>query len=122
MGDERLDPSVLQLGLLNEVAERLKSVEDLLREQRMDGITEPFTRIITTTKQIIRAQKSWFSMTVINDGLSDINIVTIPTINENPHIIRFGETYRLDFGRGVISEIQVWCDTGTATLRFVGVR
>jgi len=100
----------------------LSRIADSIDETKIQGIVEPLVYNITTTKRTIRAIKPWFSVTIVNDGPNAVNILTNSTLNELPHIIRNGETYRIEAGRGVINNLQAWCDTGTALTRITGLR
>lgn len=117
-----MDPGVVQVALLNEVNENIIDLISLLTEEKQAGIVEPYLLHITTTIHVTRALKPWFSALFFNDGPNMANALTNPTKNSLPHQIKPGESYMVQFNRALISDVQLWCDSGTATIRLDGVR
>ena len=118
--NDRMDPGVMQVALLNEVAERLLTLQTFL--QPPEGIIEPYeVANITTQKRTIKPDKKWFSVQILNDGPGDLSVLINPTQNHLPHRMLFGEPYAVDMRNGLITEIQLSSSTTTAA-RVIGVR
>lgn len=125
VGSKRVDPQVASVFLLDEIAERLLTLEKQL-PVRPVGIVEPLTPIkATITPRVIHPpyKKKWFSVSIVNDGPDDCWIVVNTEKSPaQPYFTRAGEAYEVDMGSGVIEDIRVYTDAGTANLRIRGVR
>jgi len=120
--DGRMDPGVMQVALLNQINENLIDLFDLQLKQRQEGIVEPYKFNITTTVKVLRAIKPWFSVLIWNDGPATLNVITSPSKNSIPHQMIRGESYVVQFTEALISDVQLWCDSGTTSVRLDGVR
>ena len=119
----------LMVGLLDEIAERLLSLETHNKEITPEGIVDPLVEITVTTEPLVvgppsaEAGKNWFSVSVINDG-PDYCWVVINTgkSSTNPHKVVSGETYEVSFTKPKIYDLRLYTDSGTAVMRITGTR
>lgn len=123
--DKRVNPVAMQTALLDEIAERLMQLQKQLPE-KPEGIIEPLTPTKATTKPRVifpPMKKKWFSLSIVNDGPNDCwVIVNSEKSPPQPYLTRIGEEYSLSAGSGVIEDIRVYTETGTANLRIRGIR
>jgi hypothetical protein len=122
---KRLNPAILNTALLDEIAERLRSIELLEKARVPYGSVEPIEKFnITSQKTHIARMKPWFSMSLINDDSQHSVYVIVNTAkSDEEHEVKHGETYNVDMHHGLIEDVLVWClPNETATIRLVGVR
>ena len=121
---EKVRPEVMQVALLDEIAERLLRVEKLLKAEVPEGAVEPIEKFtISEVKTRIKPLKSWFSMSLINDGPSSIFVIVNTEKSFEEHEVLVHETYNIDMRRALIVDILCWCNHGeTSVVRIVGVR
>lgn len=123
--DKRINPAVMQTALLDEIAQRLMELQKQLPE-KPEGIVEPLTptRASVTPRVITPPYKrKWFSVSIVNDGPNDCwVVVNTEKSPAQPYLTRVGEAYEVDMGSGVIEDIRVYTELGTANLRIKGVR
>jgi hypothetical protein len=123
---KRLRPDVMQVALLDEIAERLLSLEEMQRSQEPQGIVDVIQPPITVTdqkRQLKPTEGAWFSVSIINDGHEDVWAIINTIKSFQPHLIRAGETYPVAFNRPVIKDVLLYCDKDKTTqVRFIGVR
>lgn len=121
-----MHPEILSVALLDEIAERLLSLEKIQKQRDPEGFVDNIEPIAVTDQiQDVNAPSisPWFSVAVINDGPDDMWCLVNPRKNPTPHRIIVGETYNVDMRLGVIRTIQLWCDPGDETVvRLVGAR
>jgi hypothetical protein len=127
MGDEekRVRPDVLVAGLLDEIAQRLMAVEQLMREQVPEGVVEPIEPVSVTdeVRRVTAPVKPWFDVVVVNDGPGDVYVIVNPDRSYDWHRVPMDETYRVDMKRGIIKDVLLRCDPGgAASVRLVGSR
>lgn len=122
--EKRVRGDLLQSALMDEVAERLYQLQTFFAQTLAEGVTEPVENItVTNDKRRILAKKPWFSAEVINDGPNNLWSIVNTEKSFDPHLVKTGETYRVNMGRGVIKDVLLWCEPGeTAEVRFVGSR
>ncbi len=124
---KRLNPEVLNTALLDEIAERLLSLETHNNEITPEGIVEPLPVLtITTTPRVVEPPwegKHWFAVTVINDGPENCWI-TLNTgkSSTTPHQMQVDEVYEAQFIKPLIYDLRLWTDTATASVRVRGAR
>ena len=122
----KVEAGPMSVALLDEIAERLLSLEKLAKAEVPEGVVEPLHTITaTTTQQVITPpmHKPWFSVSIINDGTHDCwVIVNSEKSSTSPSLVRVGEPCEIDFGAPLIDDLVVWTDAGTASLRIRGVR
>lgn len=108
-----------------QVSEDTKQNLELLKQHTPEGIIDPRNVVATTTPQTIipPTEKLWYSIAIINDGASDCYIiVNTEKSSTTPSLIKVNEAYEVDLGVPKIMDAQVWCTTGSASLRVRGVR
>jgi len=122
--DKRLNPEVMSLALLDEIAERLKAVQETLAEERAEGIIEPRGPLIVTDEgRSIIPPKTWFSFVLLNDGPNTLYVLVNRDKNIDRHTMYNGESFRVDMHRARITDLFLRCDPGNrTTIRLVGTR
>lgn len=121
---KRVSPQPMEVALLNEIAERLMSLENLAKATQPIGAVEPIEKfLITDVRRHMPLQKPWFSVSVINDGDDDVFCIVNTEKSFEEHRIRKDETYNINMVTPVIKDLLFWCGHGEhATVRIVGVR
>ncbi len=124
---KRLNPEVLNTALLDEIAERLLSLETHNREITPDGIVEPLPILtITINPRIVKPPnegKPWFAVTAINDGPQNCWIVlNTGKSSTTPHQMQVDEVYEAQFSMALIYDLRLWTDSATASVRVRGAR
>jgi len=123
--EKRVRADVLMAALLDEIAERLTTLEQFQREQRPEGVVEPIEPITVTDKvrRVVAPFKPWFNVEVVNNGPSDVWVIVNPEKSFDWHRVGAKETYRVPMGRPIIKDVLLKCELGeTATVRLVGSR
>lgn len=120
----RVEAGPMQVALLDEIAERLCKLEELMKAEVPEGIVEPIEKCtITETRMPFRPLKPWFSVSIINDGPSDVFCIVNTEKSFNEHRILNGETFTIDMRRPKVNDVLMWCNHGeTSAVRIVGVR
>lgn len=121
---KKIKEGPMTVALLDEIAQRLLSIERLYKSEIPEGVVEPIEKFsITETKTHIKRLKRWFSMSLINDGLSSVFVIVNTAKSFDEHEVLSGETYNIDMRHGLIEDLLIWCAHGdVATIRLVGVR
>jgi hypothetical protein len=114
----------MEVALLDEIAERLRHVEQLMEAEVPEGAVEPIEKFtITDRRTPFEPLKPWFSISIINDGPSDVFCIVNTEKSFEEHRIAVGETYNIDMRRAKVTDALMWCNHGeTASVRVVGVR
>jgi len=122
--EKKVRPEVLQLAILDEVAERLCILEELMKAEVPEGAVEPIEKfLITETRRPFRPLKPWFSISIINDGTHDVFCIVNTAKSFEEHRILEHETYTIDMRRAKVIDALMWCNHGeTSSVRIVGVR
>jgi hypothetical protein len=122
--EKRVRSDVLTAALLDEIAERLCRLEDMAKAEVPEGVVEPIEKYtITETRTPFRPLKPWFSISIINDGPSDVFCIVNTEKSFEEHRILVHETYNIDMRRPKVTDVLMWCNHGeTASVRVVGVR
>jgi hypothetical protein len=122
--EKRVRSDVLTAALLDEIAERLCRLEELAKAEVPEGIVEPIEKYtITETRTPFRPLKPWFSISIINDGPSDVFCIVNTEKSFEEHRILLHETYNIDMRRPKVTDALMWCNHGeTSNVRVVGVR
>ena len=129
--NERMDPAVMSVGLLREIADRLLSLEDIQNERGSRGVVEPIEPVTVRGTRIERVyppdrSRPWFSVSIINNaGSSDVYaLINSPESMDLWHRVEARETYAVEMNRPVINDVLLRCgaEGDTATVRVVGVR
>jgi hypothetical protein len=118
-------PEVLQAALLDEIAERLYTMQRFQEEERAEGVVEPIEPISVNEepRRVIAPLKPWFSVNVVNDGPDDVYVLVNTEKSFDWHRVPKGESYRVDMKRGIIKDLLLKCEAGkTASVRLVGAR
>ena len=121
---EKIRPEVVQVAILDEIAERLLKIQKLYEEEKPEGAVEPIEKFtITEVRTSIKPLKAWFSMSLINDGPSSVFVIVNTEKSFEEHEVIVNETYTIDMHRALITDLLCWCNHGeTARIRIVGVR
>jgi hypothetical protein len=115
----------MTIALLDEIAERLCTMQRFQEEERAEGVVEPIEPISVSSdvRRVIPPVKPWFSVEVANDGPDEVLALVNPEKSFDWHQVLNGETYKVDLKRSAITEVQLKCEKGKkATARLVGVR
>lgn len=121
---KRIDPGVMSVALLDEIAERLLSMENKLEAMTPEGIVEPLKIITsTTTPNVVKPPgKPWFSISIVNDGPADCWIVVnTEKSSTTPYLLKEGETTEIELGVSRIVDVYHYTESETASLRIRGV-
>jgi hypothetical protein len=113
------------MAFLDEVAERLLAIQDLIREEHAEGIVESIEplRVTETVRKVEAVYGNWFSVTIVNDGPDDVYAIVNSRKSSAWHRVAVNEPYKVDMGRGVIRDVLLRCEPGeTASVRLVGAR
>jgi len=114
----------MSVALLDEIAERLLSMENKLEAMTPEGIVEPLKIITsTTTPNIVKPPgKPWFSISIVNDGPADCWIVVnTEKSSTTPYLLKEGETTEIEMGVSRIVDVYHYTESETASLRIRGV-
>jgi len=116
--DKKVRPEVLQAVLLEEVAERLMSIELMLKKQVPTGIVEPLNPFMaTSTARVVKPphhDKLWFSVTIVKEGDVELHL-RINTKYDVVNSYTMGadeKVYDQDFSIPCIEDIQLWTNVG----------
>ena len=122
--EKKVRSDVLTVALLDEIAERLCRLEELAKAEVPEGVVEPIEKYtIKEARTPFRPLKPWFSISIINDGLSDVFCIVNTEKSFEEHRILVHETYNIDMRRPKVTDVLMWCKHGeTANVRVVGVR
>jgi len=120
----RISEGPMSVALLNEIAERLMSLEKLAKATQPIGAVEPIEKfVITDVRRHMPLQKPWFSVSIINDGDDDVFCIVNTEKSFEEHRIHLNETYNINMVTAVIKDLLFWCSHGEhATVRIVGTR
>jgi len=121
----RISEGPMSVALLNEIAERLMSLEKLAKATQPIGAVEPIEKFrITDVRRHMPLQKPWFSVSIINDDpTNDVFCIVNTEKSFEEHRILHNETYNIAMVTAVIKDLLFWCDHGeSATVRIVGTR
>lgn len=120
-GLQTVDPKVIQVLLLDEIAVGIRELSDLVKLQLPLGLT-PYIPITVTSELLeLPIKPPWFSVHVLNDG-PGVLLFNINTGAQEAIEIRNGEDQRFDFQKPVIHALFLQAVTGSAALRLVGTR
>jgi hypothetical protein len=121
---KRIKAGPLEVALLDEIAGRLRHVEELMEAEVPKGAVEPSEKFTITDRRVsFRPLKPWFSISIINDGPSDVFCIVNTEKSFDEHRIASGETYNIDMKRAKVTDALMWCAKGHASaVRIVGVR
>jgi len=122
-----LESRLLNTALLDEIAERLLSIENHNNDITPLGIVEPLPIQTVTISPVVveppHEGKYWFSVTVINDGPEDCWIVLNTGKSSTiPHKMVVDEVYEVQFIKPLIYDLRLYTDSGSTTLRIRGAR
>lgn len=124
MQKKQLNPEIVNLALLDEIAGRLLEMKKFMEEERAFGAVEAIEKFtITSQKNHLPRLKPWMSVTLINDGPDSVFVIVNTEKSFDEHEVLDGETYTIDMHRPRIADLLLWCHDGeTASVRIVGVR
>ena len=124
MQKKQLNPEIVNLALLDEIAGRLLEMKKIMEEEEAFGAVEPIEKFTITSQKIrVTRLKLWMSMTLINDGPNSVFVIVNTDKSFDEHEVLDGETYMIDMHRPRIADVLLWCHAGeTAAVRIVGVR
>jgi len=126
--DRKVRPEVLQAALLEEVAERLMSIELMFKKQVPEGIVEPLNSFTASaTARVVKPpfhNKLWFSVTIVKEGEVELHLRINTKHGANPYTMGADEkVYDQDFSIPCIEDIQLWTNLGeTCRVKIRGSR
>lgn len=123
--ERRVSPAVLTVALLDEVAERLLTIQKLAEEQRAEGVVEPIepVAVVATPRRVLAPFKPWFSITIVNDGPNDVKALVNTETGLDWHKIVKDETFKVEVNRGILKDVLLKCEPNeNASVRIVGSR
>jgi len=114
---------VFQAILLDEIANNIKKLTNLIELTIPKGIIETYEKTATTTQKIIRppAGKKWISVSIFNKGPNtaklgiNVGYVNAITVEKN-------KSFNIDTKVPRISEVNFKAETGTTSLVIICVR
>ena len=120
--EKRLDPTILNTAILDEIADRLYHMEQYMGEERIEGVVDTRENIIVTEAGLsIIPPKAWFSFVLINDGPDSLSVIVNRDRSIDTHLMYSGETYAIDMHRARVTDLFLTCEHGDrATIRLVG--
>lgn len=123
-GDKRLNPDIMSLALLDEIADTMFKVRTFMESQSPTGIVEPIEPVtVTSTTKVVNPIKPWFSVDIVNDGPNSVYVLVNPERSFDWHEVRAHETYRVEMGHAIITSVLLKCDPNLrATARLIGTR
>lgn len=119
----KVSPEAFMAIMLDDVSKSLRSIDNLLKESRLEGLSEGYEIEATTTKQEIRppAGKKWHSISVLNRGNSAVYVgANVGWVNAI--IIPKNGSHNLDMKRALIEYVNFRTASGTANVTFTGIR
>ena len=124
MQKKQLNPEIVNLALLDEIAGRLLEILKIQKEEQAFGAVEAIEKFtITSQKNHLTRIKPWMSVTIINDGPNSVFAIVNTEKSFDEHEVQNGETATIDMHRPIIKDLLLWCHTGeTAVVRIVGTR
>lgn len=126
--DKKIRPEAMKIALLDEVAERLLSIEGMFKKQVPEGIVEPLSPfMVTSTARVVKPPfhgKLWFSVTIVKEGEVELHLRINTKHGANPYTMGTDEkVYDQDFSIPCIEDIQLWTNVGeTCRVKIRGSR
>lgn len=112
----------MQVGLLDEIAQRLLNIEKTMKAEQPIGSAEPYEPISVTseTRVVDSHGKPWFSVQIVNDGPNNVLVLINSQVSQEWHTVKINEPYKLDAKSAVIRDVLLRCEPNeTASVRMV---
>ncbi|MDL1957031.1 MAG: hypothetical protein LWW95_08325 [Candidatus Desulfofervidus auxilii] len=111
----KITPEIFQIILLDEIAERLEDIAELLKREQVNGDIESFVYNVTDSGVEIRVLSyKWVSMTILNDGTNDLYVSNKLYSQTAP--LKQNESLRIRLTKKAIDKIWLWTDPGLTTI------
>jgi len=111
----KITPEIFQIILLDEIAERLEDIAELLKREQVNGDIESFVYTVTHNGVEIRVLSyKWVSMTILNDGTNDLYVSNKLYSQTAP--LKQNESLRIRLTKKAIDKIWLWTDPGLTTI------
>jgi hypothetical protein len=122
---ERVKPDIFIATLLDDIRHEISMLKKIQESMIEEGVIETINPRTVTTSAIIVVPpyvgKPWFGVKITNDGPATVwaNVNTEKSIETQ---ILVDETWGPHFQTAVITDIRLWTESGTATVRIRGER
>jgi len=127
-GTKRIQPSVMQVALLDEIAERLMKLQQHQEESRPEGIVEPLHLLTVSTRLTVvhpvDQRKPWFSVTIVKLDEAELNvIINTEKSGTTPYVMGVDENvYDQHFSMPMIHDVMLSTNSGTCRVKVRGSR
>lgn len=122
---ERVSPNVFIAALLDDIRHEMAQVRILQQSMIEEGVIESISPRTVTTDPIVVTppyrNKPWFGVKITNDGPASI-WTTVNTEKSLNLELKSDETWGVHFKTAVITDIRLWTEAGSATVRIRGER
>ena len=123
--EERVSPNVFIATLLDDVRHEMSQLRILQQSMIEEGVVESLYPRTVTTDPIVAmppyGNKPWFGVKITNDGPASIWL-TVNTEKSTDLELKPDETRGFHFKTAVITDIRLWTEEGSATVRIIGDR
>lgn len=119
--DDKQKYDAYKVALLDEIAERLLSIEQQLKATEPEGIVVPYSFRVTTKFEEIEPEKPVFSVSIWNDGPDPVDVYINTTSNVSLSLNK-GEQDNITYDYPKIKVLYFKCKSGFADLRVVTKR
>jgi hypothetical protein len=112
---EMVQPTaIVALDLLEEIADRLATLEELTRAEHPQGRApmRTFSASGTDLVEVRDSTHKWFSISVFNDGPDTVFIRVNNKLEDNPIELQNGEQTNIDMKTGIIEKLYFNCNEG----------
>jgi len=116
---KRVKAGPMEIALLDEIAERLLSLEKIQKKQVPEGIVEPLNPVtVTSSPKVVHPpfrNKLWFSITIVKEEAVAVYL-RINTKNESiPYRMSADEkVFDQNFSIACIEDVMLWTDPGVS--------
>lgn len=125
---KRIETGPMMVALLDEMAERLLSIQEKIKKQTPEGIIEPIAPFTATGERtVIRPlfkDKFWFSITLVKETAVELHVI-VNTGKSGTTAYTMGvdeNVYDQDFSMALIRDVMVWTDGADCTVKIRGSR
>jgi len=110
----KVSPSIFQSILLDEIAQGIRQVKNIMNQTIPDGVISSYTEIITDKPREFRPYKPWFSVTVYNRGPKPVHVGV--NVGHGGGIkIESGDSFPVNLSARKIRFLKLWCDANQTT-------
>jgi hypothetical protein len=125
---KRVEAGPMDVALLDEIANRLLSIEKMMAKQIPEGIVEPLNPIsVTSSGRVVQPpfpNKFWFSITIVKEDAVELHLSINTETATVPYTMSANEkVYDQSFSIPCIRDVKFWTNQGeTCTVKIRGSR